>query len=328
MPFVILISDEEGWAAIALWCLQRDGLGIRRLTGIGGADAWYHDPWLIRPGKEEAIAEALAAALREARRDWDLLDLVLRDALSAPLLKPLRKLGVSCAERIDWRQHQSASLGEDWEAYWNARPKQVRELVRRRGKKFEALEHRFLEADPETLEPLLDGLFALHQARWKAERDWSAYYQGIRAIAREAMDRGELCFYALEAEGRVLAYELLVRCGARSFELMRIVDPSPDYASLSAGSMLTAWALERMHAAGVREVDMGPGQHEWKAGLQTHLTGTVSLGVARPGRAIALAHLSWNGLIKPTLKGLPLVQQLKAVLKGLKSRETRAAPAS
>lgn len=328
LPFIILVSDEQGWAAIAAWCIQRDGLGIRRVTGIGGEDAWYHDPWLIRPEKEEAIAEALAAALLEARRDWDMLGLVLRDESSAPILGQLRKLGMSYAERVDWRQHQTASLGEDWEAYWNARPKQVRELVRRRGKKLEALEHRFREADLETLDPLLDGLFGLHQARWKSERDWSAYYRSVRALAHEALERGELCFYALEAEGRMLAYELLIRCGARSFELMRIVDPSPAYASLSAGSLLTAWALERMQGAGVREVDLGPGQHEWKAGLQTHRTSTFSLAVARPGRAVALARLSWNGLLRPALKGLPLAQQLKAVLKGAGRRESKAVPAS
>ncbi|GEM_PF-1111425 len=327
-PFLVLVTEDDDWVAIALWCIEYDGLGIRRLTGLGGEDAWYHDPWLLKPEKEAAVAEALALALREARRDWDMVKLILREDQSGSLLRHLESSGLAYSERVDWRQHQTAALGESWTVYWDERPKQLRELVRRRGKKLAALPHRFLEADALSLDRLLEDLFRLHLNRWHAERDWSAYYQQIRAIATDASERGTLCFYALEVEGTIIATELLLRSGTRSFELMRIIDPSPIYGALSGGSLLTAWALERMHRAGIREIDMGPGHHEWKSGLETHRTGTILKVVAQPRHLPAVAWVAWEGTFKPVLKEIPWVRRLKATLSGTRKHEAHVIPAT
>lgn len=315
-PFVVLVSEQQQPAALALWCIERSPLGVRVLTGLAGDDAWYHDPWLIEPRREEAVAVALVEALKGAHRDWDLVQLVLRDAVSTTLIRHLARAGLASGDRVDWRQQQTAVLGDDWGRYWGDRPKQLRELVRRRGKKLAALPHRFVEANDARVEGMLETLFALHRERWIQERDWSGYYHLIRGIAQEALAQDRLCLFALEVEGRPIALELLVRCGDRAFELMRIVDPSPDFASLSSGSLLTAWAFERMHAKGVRVVDMGPGHHEWKAGLETERTATVLRVVARPGHVLALLAVGWTGLLKPQLRAAPQLIRLKAMLRG------------
>lgn len=314
-PFVVQVSDADRPVALALWCITRDSLGIRRLTGLSGDDAWYHDPWLRDPRHEESVAEALVLALKGARREWDMVHLVLRDAMSGSLIRQLARAGLSTGDRVDWRQQQTAVIGDDWNRYWGDRPKQLRELVRRRGKKLSAVSHRFVEAGDERLERMLETLFALHRERWSQERDWDGYYHLIRGIAREALAQEQLSFFMLEVEGRPVALELLVRCGDRAFELMRIVDPSPDYASFSAGSLLTAWAFERMHAQGVRVVDMGPGHHEWKAGLETERTATVLRVVARPSHVLALLALGWTGFLKPRLRAAPALMRLKARLR-------------
>ncbi len=325
-PFVILVGDEGRWVAAAPWCLERDRWGIRQLTGIGGEDAWYHDPWILRPDKEEEIVQALIAALRSARQDWDMLQLVLRDATSSSLIKGLGSAGLAVTERIDWMQNQTAILGEDWNSYWAARPSATRELVRRRGKKLSALNPRFLEADAGNLEPLLEAMFRLHAERWHGERDWRGYYRYIRAIATEALERGDLHFYALEAEETLLALELLVRCGDRAYELLRIIDPSPRYSAYSAGSLLTAWAFERMQQCGVREIDLGPGHYDWKSALETHRTETVKLAVAQPSRLPALALVGWDGILKPYLREVPLVKRIKRALASAKHPEIQASP--
>jgi CelD/BcsL family acetyltransferase involved in cellulose biosynthesis len=327
-PFVILVSEQGRWVAAALWCVARDRWGIRRLTGIGGEDAWYHDPWILEPAKDAAIAKALVDALKSRHQDWDMLQLVLRDAQSGALIRALGCAGLAVTERIAWQQHQTASLGEDWTAYWEARPKGLRDMIRRRQKQIAALQPRFIEADAGNLDRLLTALFRLHEDRWRDERDWSGYYRHLRAIATEALERGDLCFYALEAEETPLALELLVSCGERAYELVRVIDPSPTYTPYSAGSLLTAWALEHMHQRGIREVDFGPGHHEWKAKLETYRTETVQLVVAQPTRLPALAVVGWGGIVKPYLREVPLVKHLKTALSNARKHETQAAPAT
>ncbi len=54
---------------------------------------------------------------------------------------------------------------------------------------------------------------------------------------------------------------------------------SPAFAKFSVGSLLTAWVLENLHAAGVKEVDLGEGgqEHHRRLGCCTREEGTVHL---------------------------------------------------
>ncbi len=314
-PFLILVTDEARRPlALAPWAIIRGPHGLRELTGIGGEDGWYHDPLIARGPLDEALAAQLVQALRSCRSEWDVLQLELRQEGNSVLIRALQGLGVSASEHVTWRQNQTVHV-TDWASYWKARPSQYRGLIRRRGQKLAALPHRFLEADHESLQPLLETLFALHRQQWRDERDWDPYYAKIRAIAADALDSGRLCFFALEVEGQAIALELLIRCQDQAFELMRITHPHPDYEPLSAGSLLTAWALEQMVARDIRTLNLGPGHHPWKGFLETGQTPAVSLVVTQPSRLPSLLLPPRHAYLKPYLRSLRGIREVAHLLK-------------
>lgn len=326
-PFVIVLREQERLVAAAPWCLVNDRAGTRLLTGIGEDDAWYHDPWILRPEQSEAIAEALVDTLRRERGGWDMLRLDLRDSRSAALIRELGKLGVAVSERIDWKQHQTIALGDDWDAYWATRSREVRNHLRKRQRQSAPFSPRYLEADAQNLDSLLDAIFRLHRARWEGERDWTPYYRVVRTAVEEALARDELGFYALELEGRLVALELLFREGERAYMLMGIYDSESPHAALSPGILLRNWACQRLHEAGVREINLGPGHYTWKAQLETQRTETVRLSVALPSRLPAVARVAWSGIVKPYLREVPLVLRLKEAVGRVAIREPQGSPA-
>lgn len=316
-PFIVVVTDARGATlAIAPWCITTENDGLRRLTGIGGTDGWYHDPRIFKPDCAAAIAGKLVEALRQARREWDFLDLLLRDAISAPLMASLKGLGPGFEERIDWRQQQTIRFTSDWSTYWSERPSQLRNLVSRRGKKLAARPHRFFQVDASTLTHYMERLFQLHRERWAAERDWKPYYGDIRAIVHDAQASGRLYFFGLEVEEQVVALELLIRCENQAFELMRITSGSAQEEALSPGSLLTAWALAQLIADGVQAVNLGPGIQPWKSSLETERTASSRCLVIRPS-IVPLTILTRWDLLKPYLRSIPGMQRVLAAIRPL-----------
>ena len=314
-PFIVVVTDAQGATlAIAPWCITTEKDGLRRLTGIGGTDGWYHDPRLFKPDCGTAVAKKLVETLRQARRDWDVLDLLLRDAVSAPLMAALKGLGLGFSERIDWRQQQTIRFTSDWPTYWSERPSQLRNLVARRGKKLAGRPHRFFKVDAAMLTPYLETLFRLHRQRWASERDWEPYYALIRTTVSEAQATGRLCFYGLEVDDQVIALELLIRCEQEAFELMRITNASPQDEALSPGSLLTAWALSQLNADGVTAVNLGPGIQPWKSSLETERTASARCLVLRPSIVPRAVLTRWD-LLKPHLRALPGMRRVIETLR-------------
>lgn len=309
-PFVVLLADTLGkLVAVAPWCIQRDRFGIRHLTGIGGQDAWYHDPWILAPGRSERIAATIVETLRAHRRQWDALDLILRPQVSGALLAELGKLGMTFQDAVSWRQHQAIEMGDDWSAYWASRPQKLRETVGRKGKRLGGVPHRFLVATPAEAEGMWEALFEMQAKRMPHERDWTAYHEALRLFCRGANRQGALRLYALEINDRLAALELFVRHEDRVFELTRAIDDDFNY--YSAGSVLTAWAMEHLHASGVRSMDPGPGHYGWKELLKTSEIATVDAHAAVRSSLPGLAWVSWTGWLVPRLKRSSMLKRLQ-----------------
>lgn len=306
-PFVLMAVDAQGkLVAIAPYCLERDRFGIRRLTGMGGQDAWYHDPWVLDPKHADRVAVLLVETLRKHRRDWDTSELILRPHVSGALLAELERLGKVYPEIVDWRQHQGITWTDDWEAYWQTRPAKLRETVARKAKRLAKIPHRFFRAEDHEAEGLWERLFEIQASRFASERDWGPYHDYLRLLCRSERRLGGLYLFGLEIEGQVAALELCLRRGEQVFKLTRTFDDAFTY--YSPGSVLAAWVLETLHASGVRQVDPGPGHNAWKAMLQNAELGTVLLRVASPGSMRGVTRLGVTEVMIPGLKKNRLVR--------------------
>lgn len=318
-PFVIVVKDgADGLLAVAPWMLRRDRSGIRHLSAIGGEDAWYHDPWLLQADAGEAVASALTQALREARRDWDLLSLILRPEFSAPFLQALKPLGFSVENRVEWRQHPVIRFGESWERYWEARPKKIREMLSRRQRQLGQLPHRFYSASPEETPVLLEHLFRHQAANFSGVRDWSAYHAYMHLVAQAALCQGNSSLHVLEIDGRVAATQFQAHHGERAYGLLRSYDA--EFGRFSPGSLLSIWGLEEMHRSGMRWIDLGPGTNDWKQLVQTESCETIQIRVSSPGSLLGMGMLGVNEVLLPRLKNSRWGQAMRERLNAMRGK--------
>lgn len=317
-PFVIAVSDaQERLAAVAPWCLVRDQSRVRMLTGIGGEDAWYHDPLIVRPEHDEAIARTLIRTLRKHARDWDKLGLILRKGEADAFQSSIRQLGLSFEERLDWRQYQGVVFEEAWSEYWERRPDSLKSTVKRRGKRLASVPHRFYLASADEAEAHWEAVFRMQVKRMPDERDWKTYHALLRTFLLAAKNQGSLRPYALEIEGTLAAVLLFICVGNQAFDLTGAIDDA--FGQYSPGTLLTCWALEQMHGDGVRRYDPGPGDYTWKSKLtsdcaETLRIETVIAHASSPGSWRGAADLATSGLLIEPLKRNPMLRRLRDAL--------------
>lgn len=299
-PFLVVVLDDSGrLVALAPWIRRKEG-GLRRVSGI--RDAWYQDPLFLEPDRAPEAARLIVSALRRAAWRWDLLELNLQEGTSAPLLGELAGLGRAHVQRMDGWQTRLIRLGDDWEAYWRGRSDHLRRAARRHQKKLETVEHRLYAADASNLEGLLEETFERHAARWvpTARRNWKAYYGMYRAMAEQALARGELYLFVLEIEGRPVAFDLSMRHGDWGYGLLKIYDPA--FSGFSPGHVLTVVTLHGLFERGVRQIDPGGGDDPWKEALKTASLATFQPTVASPASPLGNAVVAWQGRLRPWLQ--------------------------
>ncbi len=315
-PFVILLSDEYGkLAAVAPWCIERDPRGIRRLTGIGGEDAWYHDPWILRPELAPSLEEQLVRTLQAHCQSWDVLSLILRTDRNAGLRKSVARLGLSYEDRVSWRQHQKIDLGEDWSEYWSSRPRQIKDTLTRKEKRLKGIAHRFQLCAPEEAEATCDKLFELQAKRLTEMRDWKSYHEVLRVFCRAANRQGSLLVHKLEIDGGLAAASIHIRSGNHVFAITRSFDEA--YNAYSPGSLLAHWTLQKLHREGIRSVDPGPGLYGWKEMLKTGEIETVQVHAASPSSLKGFGRIGWEGLLIHPLKTNPILQRMVRSIKSI-----------
>jgi CelD/BcsL family acetyltransferase involved in cellulose biosynthesis len=300
-PFVIVVKDDANQViALAPWCLQTKRGGIRQLEGIRGYDAWYHDPWVKDPDLSAPLGDLLFETLLESRGEWDSLDLILNGERSPRLIQLLEGCGWGFAERPNERQNRMVDLSQGWEAYWNSRPAKFRSSMRQAQRKLDALPHRYIEADAESYQPILEAALRFSQDRWDPAHNRDDWYQAIRDLADWSAPRGSLCAFGLEIQGRIAAARVLFRSGDRAYGTIQTYDP--EFSAYRVGSLMTVWAFERLAATGILSLDLGDGVMEWKERMSTGLGETVLVQLA--GTLSGKALMSWKRVVKPQLAGI------------------------
>ena len=294
-PYVIAVHSQGALMGIAPWCVKQDYAGSRLLTGLGAESAWYHDPLVVDRARADEVFRAIARALRPRR--WDAIDLTLQAEASLPLIDDLQPLGLTLAQRASDRQSRLLVLDDDWEKSWKRFSTNYRKSVRRLTHRLETRPHAFGIADDEQAQEWLETLICLHRERWQTGANWQQSYDFLRAYTPTLLARNELRLFGLSLDGQLAALTYHVRKGARTFMLLGAFHP--DFAEYSPSNLLLHWSLQSLHQEGVRWVDMGPGEYDWKLRLQSGLVETVRTRVGASLMGMAL--VGWRGVLKPRL---------------------------
>jgi CelD/BcsL family acetyltransferase involved in cellulose biosynthesis len=162
---LLAFAEDDDGAQVGAVAFERVGSTLRFLGGTEVTD--YMGPVGI-PERQDAIAKELWTALL-TRDDWSQAD--LRGlAADKPWVGLLRDAAGSQGLEVEEVEDQNGvapflPLPGSWDGYLTALPSKLRHEIRRKARKLaeEAGEYRIVEADAQTLNPLLDRFVELHR---------------------------------------------------------------------------------------------------------------------------------------------------------------------
>lgn len=258
---VILVFDGEELIGVGPF-FAKPTFGLIEVRLLSAGFSHRIGP-LARPGEEQRVAAALAPALatlqpRPASVVFEGVDLGERwPALIAgawPGREPrIRQDATMEAPMIELRG--------DYEAWLGQRSKNFRKSTRRRANRLEEAGVRARTAsDPAAIESLL----SLHHARW-SERGGSDLDADAERVLRVAAEENLLEIVLLEAPDGPISAELMVRAGRAATLWSGGFDPA--WSNLAPGTNSILAALREAAGHGVESVDLGGGDHDYKAKL-------------------------------------------------------------
>jgi CelD/BcsL family acetyltransferase involved in cellulose biosynthesis len=233
------------------------------------------------------VGEALLRLLRERRREWGLL---LADRL-APEEGWHGRLGGHVVHR-----EESPTLtigGRSFEEFLASRSGNFRQQVGRRDRKLRR-EHEVEVrlSDAEHLDADLDSLFRLHEERWSEGE--SVALSGTRErfhrdFARQALERGWLRLWVLEADGEPRAVWYGFRFAQMDWYYQSGRDP--EWERQSVGFVLLTHTIKQAFDDGMLEYRLLRGGEEYKGRFASGDPGleTVALPRGVLGRGALLA---------------------------------------
>jgi CelD/BcsL family acetyltransferase involved in cellulose biosynthesis len=244
------------------------GLPLRRLSMLGTGVTDYLD-FLLPPEIARSGAEQILGYLASDCSGWDFMDFQQippgSPLLSAAAPSPLKaSLGVQEVCPVLPLLPLPASGGGLPETVPSRLRANLRYYRRRLEKETEA---RFETADRESLPELLEGLFRLHEERWKRRRlpgvFSSSKVRGFHhEVAEGMLAAGRLRLHGLRVEGELKAALYCFQSGGRGYYYGGGFDPG--LARFSPGTLLTGFAIEDAVRGGAREFDFMRGDEPYK----------------------------------------------------------------
>ncbi len=242
---------------------------------------------IARRGYERLVAETVAGFLN-GRGDWDRLWLNTVPAASTVLPHFKEALGWEVrTEGLD-RSHM-VDTSTDWETLLGNLGKSTRRNVlrglRRVSEAYE-LEFRLVRTEEE-LEPALDALVRLHQARWQSIGEPGSFAlpgfeSFLRAAARASLAEGRLRLWTLSLDGRIAAAKVAFYENGIVYGFQQGFDPA--HLKDALGRVVSALCIKAcVEDDCVAEFDFMGGESQYKDTWSKSGRETLTLTSMRPG---------------------------------------------
>ncbi|MEO5824008.1 MAG: GNAT family N-acetyltransferase [Vicinamibacteraceae bacterium] len=275
--YVLAVRDDDGTlvgiAPLRIRTRSRLG-GLLRLRvvefiGTGGDVTPEYLDLIALPGREAAVADAVADVLRQDR-SIDVID--FRSCPSAsPSIARMR-------ERLEQEGHGLLQLRHDstcpsmrlpatWELYWASRSRNHRKKLKEYDKRCErelAIQLR-LTSSVDEIDADMQTLMTLHHRRWDhGSRAFQSdrYRRFHLRLARLLLDRGALRLFSLETGSKVVASLYCFSYHGRYYYYQAGRDP--DYSRYRVGLVLLHRAVGQAIAEGAHTFDFLSGDEDYK----------------------------------------------------------------
>jgi CelD/BcsL family acetyltransferase involved in cellulose biosynthesis len=260
---------------------------VRQITFLGTGTELKTSEYLdiiAARGYERPVAETIAHVIR-ARRDWDRLWLWCVPSASVTL--PLLGGALGPAARITHLEEaRVVDTSTDWAAtragFSQNIDRVIRHVFKVPGMQFSTVEH------AAELEPALDDLVRLHQARWTSRGEPGSFVlpgfaEFLRETARQAFAEGRLRLWRLRANGVAVAALIGFHDRGTTHYLQSGIDPSPAYKAYSLGRAIIGLAIKHsVGEPGTRKFDFMGGLAPYKKSWTPHVIETSELEMFRP----------------------------------------------
>jgi CelD/BcsL family acetyltransferase involved in cellulose biosynthesis len=239
-------------------------------AGLGEVVAEGLD-FMVQPG-HEAILERLTDHVFEAIRDeWDMAHFGYADESSPfyqPLAKALQKHGVDVESHNRQESPVIRLAGLGWEDYLMERTANFRKKIRRHSLAARKV-HQMVIREPKTAEEVpvyMEHLHRLHRSRWT---EGKSLFLRPRArafhheLARRWMAQQRVVLLVMEFSGEPVAANYAFVEGDRMWDYQGGWDVR--HIELSPAKLINAHNVQRAMARGLQEIDMLPGDIEYKS---------------------------------------------------------------
>jgi hypothetical protein len=292
---LITFRDDSGRLVglAPLYSINRRTLGVSHIrdllflgTGVYAQTSEYLDI-ITRRGFESHVANSLIEML-SASSNWDRLWLREIPSTSAVLDELRQALGDSAAITPCNRSHH-VNTTIDWDSFVESLSRSTRKHLKRQTRKFyEKYQCRFRKIeDASELEPALDALVHLHQARWRSKGQpgsfaITGFEDLVRGVARHALREGRLRLWVLDLNGKIAAVRLAVFDNGIVHAIQGGFDP--EYTKDSLGSVMLGMCIrDCIEDSEVHAYDFMGGTDTYKDWWTTLGRETVTLTLLRPG---------------------------------------------
>ncbi len=260
---------------------------------------------LTLPECEDDFVNALACELQGR---WVLADLRgLKESGALPQ-RIVEAFGAQRTNRLYQERHPCSiiHLPFDYDIYLSSLPQKFRSNIRYRTNKVRKnFDVRLIvTTKEEEIEPHLHCLFAMHQARWRAEGNIGSFYDPrkcafYREVSTAFLRKGWLRFYHLEVDGVIRASQFGFAFRGVMHSLQEAFDHEFSPRGISGlGIVLRAMVIRESIAEGLRAYDFLGGTEEYKLRWGTTPQYTQRVRIGAPGFKGALAFSARTALLK------------------------------
>lgn len=314
--FIVTCRDQRGslTGLAPFYLRQRRTAGIPYLrevlflgTGVYAQTSEYLDV-IARRGCERAVAKAVADCLSR-NGDWDRISLT-EIPVSSSMLRCLNDAAFEQPQIESCSRSYFIDTTVDWETFKKRLGGSARRNVGSATRKlFNAHEcelDRVHTADQ--LDPAMDSLVQLHQARWQSKGQPGAFAlpnveQFLREAARASLAEGRLRLLTLRVDGKVAAARLDFLDNHIAHAFQAGFDPA--YANEALGAVMNGLCVKTyIEDEWVHAYDLMSGSGEYKESWTSLYRDSVSMTLVRPGARSA----TYNSLEKAIAVGKSLVR--------------------
>jgi CelD/BcsL family acetyltransferase involved in cellulose biosynthesis len=269
-PNVLVLRRDGvvcGIAPLVASITRKFGVSLKRLHFAWQSYAWDYNDLVVGDDLSGQIAAVAQYLLRDTQT-WDYIDLrELRDTGAiAHIETALTEAGLSFRTFPEEARCPYMPINGSWEEAMLQRSRFTRREFRRfKQRAGEGFRTRVVEdpsKEPELLERMINVEAQKHVGGKLSTPFLGRYVEVFKSLFEALGPKGWISVVVLECKDRLVAWQLLYRCGKKLWGYMTAYDHA--YADLSPGTILISAVIDYGHANGFDEFDFLKGEEAYK----------------------------------------------------------------